>query len=230
MPEITVPYPVPYTCQYASPEQVREFVADPAALLTDPNWASYGAASPAEYAHWARRSCGVVCVKMAADALTGAPGAPVMDWVRAGLALDGYLTEPNPDHPDRRVERGWKHAALARLAANRGLQAHRAAHLALDDLAAHVRAGRLVIASVSAELGDDGPVTRHAGHLVLVYGVEHNGSEVTGVILHNPSGRTPALQAGARIPAGRFRSAFSGRGIVVGRGSEQNEEHVQPQP
>lgn len=230
MPQISVSYLVPYTCQYASPERVRVFVADPAALLDDPNWAAYGTASPAEYAHWARRSCGVVCVKMAADALSGTPSGPVMDWVRAGLAIDGYLTKPNPDHPDRQVERGWKHAALAELAASRGFYAKRVAYLTLADLAAHVRADRLVIASVSAELGDDGPITRHAGHLVLVYGIEQDGSEITGVILHNPSGRTAALQAGARIPAGRFRRAFSGRGIVIGRGSEQNEEHVQAQP
>ncbi len=215
---VTVSRPIPYTCQYASPDLVRELVHGERALTADPNWESYGAASPEEYAHWAQRSCGVVCVKMAVEALAGVEPRPVMDWVRAGLALDGYLTEFRPDHPDRPIEKGWKHSALAALARQHGLHATLAAGLSLSDLAAHLRADRLVIASVSSELGEDGPITRRAGHLVLVYGaILGAGGEVESVILHNPSGRTPALQAGACIPAARFEQAFSGRGIVVSR-------------
>jgi hypothetical protein len=214
MPDLTVPYGVPYICQFASPALVKAFIDGERALESDPNWAAYGAESPAEYAHWALRACGVVCVKMAVDGLTGVESGPVMDWVRAGLALDGYLAE---QRADRRVEIGWKHAALAQLAADRGCEAALVQHLTLDDLAAHVEAGKIVIASVSSEIGEGLPITRRNGHLVVVYGIALDGEgEVEAVILHNPSGRTAALQAGARVPAGRFREAFSGRGIIVG--------------
>jgi hypothetical protein len=214
MPDLTVPYGVPYICQFASPTLVRAFIDGVRALESDPEWAAYGADSPAEYAHWALRACGVVCVKMAVDGLTGIDSGPVMDWVRAGLALDGYLAE---QRADRRVEIGWKHAALAQLAFERGCEAALIRGVTLDDLAAYVGAGRLVIASVSSEIGEGLPITRRNGHLVVVYGVAvGDEGEVEAVILHNPSGRTAALQAGARVPADRFREAFSGRGIVIG--------------
>jgi hypothetical protein len=213
MPDLTVPYGVPYICQFASPTLVKAFIDGERALESDPEWAAYGADSPVEYAHWALRSCGVVCVKMAVDGLTGIDSGPVMAWVRAGLALGGYLAE---QRADRRVEIGWKHAALAQLAHEGGCEAALAQGLSLGDLAACVGAGRIVIASVSSEIGEGLPITRNNGHLVVVYGVEIGGEGgVEAVILHNPSGRTAALQAGARVPAGRFIEAFSGRGIII---------------
>ena len=214
MPDLIVPYPVPYVCQFASPELVRAFLSGERPLESDPNWAAYGAESPAEYAYWAQRSCGVVCVRMAVEAITGQDGGPVMAWVRAGLAIDGYLKERRPERP---VEKGWKHAALAQLAASRGCHAEPVGNLSLSDLAEHIRRGRLVIASVSPELGEEGPITRRSGHLVVVYGMGYDeAGRIEAVILHNPSGRTAALRQGARIPAGRFCEAFSGRGIVIG--------------
>ncbi len=57
-------YTPPSYCQFASPELVQAFINGERDLLSDPNWAEYGAESPEEYAHWALRACGVVCVKM----------------------------------------------------------------------------------------------------------------------------------------------------------------------
>lgn len=218
MPDRFVSYPVPYCSQYASPELIRAFIHQGLDPATDPNWASYGAQSPQEYAHWALRACGVVCVKMAADALNGAGSGPVMDWVRAGLAVDGYLTEIRPDRPDKPVEKGWKHIALARLLIDRGYDARLAADLTVDRIAGYIRDDRLVIASVTSELGESGPLTRRSGHLVVIFGVTvDDAGQVTHLILHNPSGRTATLREGARIATGRFVQGFSGRGIVVGR-------------
>ncbi|GAB4475734.1 MAG: C39 family peptidase [Anaerolineae bacterium] len=214
-----MPYDVPYVCQFASPDLVRELIGGQLPLEHDPRWPEYGADSPAEYAHWSLRACGVVCLKMAADALSGEPPRPVMAWVREGLALDGYLTELRPDRPDRPVEKGWKHAALVDLARAHGLQAEAAADLDLAAITGHLAAGRLVITSVSSELGEPGPITRRSGHLVVVIGVHLAADrQVSALIIHNPSGRTLELQAGAVIPAGRFLQAFSGRGIIIGTG------------
>ena len=215
MSEVIVSYPVPYTCQFASPALVAAFVHGERPIESDPSWASYGARSPEEYAHWALRSCGVVCVKMAVEGLSGRSHGTVMDWVGAGLELDGYLRERRRERP---VEKGWKHAALAELARRRGYHAELAADLTLSDLSGHIRADRLIIASVSSELGEDAPLTRRAGHLILLYGYHTDRfGLITHLIAHNPSGRTEALRQGARIPAARFEQGFSGRGIVVGR-------------
>ncbi|MBN1429706.1 MAG: hypothetical protein JXB07_15155 [Anaerolineae bacterium] len=215
MPTLTVSYSIPYTCQFASQELVRQFIHGKIPLEQDTRWAEYGTASPQEYAHWALRSCGVVCVKMAVEGITGHVTGTVMDWVQVGLSLDGYINKQRADRP---AEVGWKHATLARLAVERGCQAETAADLTLDDLARLIRADCVVIASVTSELGEEYcPLTRRSGHLVVVYGLALSKSGgVDGIILHNPSGRTPALQAGAMIPAKRFVDGFSGRGIVVG--------------
>jgi len=215
MSTLTISTPIPYACQFASPELVWEFINKTRNLASDPRWAEYGADTPDEYRHWAMRSCGVVCVKMAVEGLAGIAPRPVMDWVREGLSIDGYLTEIRADRP---VEMGWKHAALAELARRHGLHAELASRLTLDDLDERLRADRLIIASVTSELGEDAPITRQNGHLIVVYGAElDSSSQVQGVVAHNPSGRRPELQAGASIPAGRFMEGFSGRGIVIGR-------------
>lgn len=217
--KLLVSYPVPYVCQFASPELVRAFIFHEQPIESDPRWAEYGAHTPEEYAYWTQRSCGVVCVKMAVEAVTACPPEPVMAWVQAGLAIGGYLTELRPDRLDRPVEKGWKHAALAQLARDRGCFAEMIAGLTPEDLAVQIRADRIVIASVSSELGEDRPVTRNSGHLVVVIGAEVDAKGVVeAIILHNPSGRTSDLQAAARIPAARFQRGFSGRGIVIERG------------
>jgi len=215
MSTLTLSRAIPYACQFASPELVWEFINKTRDLKTDPRWAEYGAASPEEYAYWAMRSCGVVCVKMAVEGLAGIAPRPVMDWVREGLALDGYLTEIRADRP---VEIGWKHAALAELVKQHNLSAEIAAHLTTGDLVEHLRSDRLIIASVTSELGEDAPITRKNGHLIVVYGaaLDSQGS-VESVIAHNPSGRRPELRAAASIPVERFREGFSGRGIVISR-------------
>ena len=74
---------IPYACQFASRELVRDFLEEGRPLESDPAWQTYGAQSPAEYAHWALRSCGVVCVKMAVEGLAGLTPRPVMEWVQA---------------------------------------------------------------------------------------------------------------------------------------------------
>jgi len=152
---------------------------------------------------------------MAAEGITGCSSGTVMDWVKEGLSLNGYIANQRADRP---AEVGWKHATLAQLAIEHGCQAKLAANLTIDDLQGHIRANRVVIASVSSELGEkDEPLTRNSGHLVVVYGmILSEENTVEAVILHNPSGRAMTLQASAEIAAGRFAAGFSGRGIVTG--------------
>jgi hypothetical protein len=199
--------------QIASPELAEAFWERGVDPATDPRWAESGAASPAEYAYWSDRACGPVCVKMCVEAL-GGPARTMLDWVRAGLALDGYIVAQ--DASGHTVERGWAHRALAGMIQDAGFAAE-AVSASPAEIVAHLTAGRLVIASVSAEIGTEAPITHTGGHLVVVGGADTRASEQQPVafIVHNPSGRTPARQANAVVPAERFVAAFTGRVIVA---------------
>jgi hypothetical protein len=214
MSTITASYPVPYYSQFASPDRIAEFLEENQPIASDPRWAEYGASSPEEYAHWSIRACGVVCVKMAVEALSSKPDGSIMEWVRRGLALDGFLIQQTEEGPK---EIGWKHTALAALAEQNGLMGTLVSELTLPVIADHIAADRMVIASVTPEIGWQAPITRRSGHLVVIYGVELSDTgQIEALILHNPSGHTEALRAGAILSASRFEQAFSGRGIVIG--------------
>jgi hypothetical protein len=231
--QIRLPFTVPYYAQTASPEwaeAVFERGADPA---MDPRWEEWGAADRAEYAAWCGRACGAVCVKMCVEAL-GGPRLPVMEWVRRGLALDGYATQTGPD--GSRVEIGWVHAALVSLIESAGVYAA-ALRCEPADLCRFAAAGRPAIASVSYELGTALTVTRRGGHLVVVSGADLVHGQPGAYFVHNPSGRTPELRENARIDALRFSEAFSGRAIVVSRQpipisnpSKHSQEHRHAEP
>ena len=213
MERISLPYFVPYTAQIASPELADDIFMHRLPPEQDPRWAETGAHSPEEYAHWVERGCGVACVKMSVEAL-GGPVRPLLDWARQGVALGGYLIEQRENGES--VERGWIHAALARLCHAAGLQAE-ARPATLKEIPEHLRAGRLVIASTSYEIGTEGPVTKRGGHLVVITGAEVDGGQPVMFTIHNPSGHFTHLQAGGQIPAVRFAQGYTGRVIVVWR-------------
>ena len=87
MVQVRLPYQVPYAMQIASPELAAAIWEDGLDPASDPRWVESGADSPAEYAYWSDRACGPVCVKMCVEAL-GGPARSMLDWVRAGLALE----------------------------------------------------------------------------------------------------------------------------------------------
>jgi hypothetical protein len=210
MSEIIVSYAVSYVCQFTSPDLVADFIYERRPLEADPRWREYGAQSLEEYAHRSRRSCVVVCVKMAVEAITRQEAKPIMEWVQAGLLVGGYLTEIREDRP---VEKGWKHASLAEMAGRNSCSAKLISESAIADLAEYIRSDRLIIASVSSELGEAGPITRNSGHLVVVYAVEVNDhGGVTHIRLHNPSGRSPQLQASALLAPPDYRGTHQGGG------------------
>jgi hypothetical protein len=210
--QIRLPYPVPYTAQVASPELAGEIFSGRLDPRLDPRWAATGADTPEEYAHWTSRACGAACVKMCVDAL-GGPVLSLMDTIRRGEEIGAYLTERAS--PTETVERGWLHQGLAGMIQARGYWA-KPQPAGLAEIAAQLAIGRLVIASVSYELGTTLPVTRQRGHLVVLVGMDLADGEAQTVWLHNPSGRDPSLQVNAAIPAGRFGQGFSGRVVLAG--------------
>ncbi len=212
---IRLPFSVPYYAQIASPELAQAIFVDGLNPILDPRWAESGAENPQEYAYWVDRACGVACLKMCVEAL-GGPSLPLVHWARLGLERGGYLIRRTADGNDDEV--GWIHGKLAEMAREAGLEAD-ARPASLNDIAAYLRHGCLVIASVSFQAGDDRlAITKQGGHLMVVIGVDLVDGNPLAFIVNNPSGRQAALQAGARLPIERFASAYSGRVIIVCRG------------
>lgn len=208
---LTAPYPVPYHAQIASPWLAFTFFEKRMPAWLDPHWAESGAFSLEEYVYWTNRACGAACVKMAVEALGGSQRS-LLEWARHGVALGGYLSEKRGDGSS--LERGWLHRTLAEMIQDEGFFAE-PRRLAPGEFIPVLEKGGLIIASVSHEIGTNHPITKRGGHLVLVFGAELADNQVQAFILHNPSGRSPALQAAARIPLERFAAAYTGRGIVV---------------
>lgn len=208
--QIRFPGLLPYYAQIASRELAWDIFEEGLDAENDPNWARSGAGTPQEYAYWVMRACGIACVKMCVEGFGGVKRS-MMDWVQRGLAEEGYLIV---EKDGKRVERGWIHGKLARLMELEGLKST-AAPATLGEIETMLRAGCLAIASVSYELGTLYPVTFKGGHLVVVRGMDIENGRVCTVYINNPSGRLPALQDNATIPAERFEAAYTGRVIRV---------------
>jgi hypothetical protein len=210
---LRLPYPVPYYCQIASPELVNSFFTDGVDPILDPRWEETGAATPQEYAYWVERACGIVCVKMCVEAFNG-PIHNQMEWIKKGLAVEGYLITKNEEGVEQEI--GWVHSRLALLIQNEGFFAA-PAKASVTGIYDVLNQGKLVIASVSYELGTPFPITRKGGHLVVIVGVDSKNNVPQKFIIHNPSGRKTELQANASIPVERFEAAFSGRVVIASR-------------
>ncbi|MCC7206967.1 MAG: hypothetical protein IT323_06650 [Anaerolineae bacterium] len=214
--EHRAPVEVPYTAQFATPALIRAYIHDGLDGAQDTNRAAFGAAQvdPAEYAFWAHRACAIACVKMAIDAFQSAPPASMWQLIQDGLALDGYRV-----HDERGVfvDQGWFYPPLAELAARNGLETRGMAYASTLDVCAAIRDGWVIAAAVTPELGEHGPLRRYDGHFVIVYGFVWRRRRPERFLVHNPSGRYADLQAGARIPAGRFGRAFAHRFIALRR-------------
>jgi hypothetical protein len=217
MPEletIRLPYDVPYYAQIASPELAESIFVQGMNPVEDPRWAESGAESPHEYAYWVERACGVACLKMCIEAL-GGPNYSLVDWAHRGLEKGGYLVRRTEDGSIHEV--GWVYRVLASMAKEYGLMAEPCS-APLEEIPSHLRQGRMVMASVSYEAGDDRlSITHQGGHLMVVVGADCADGSPRNFYVNNPSGRRAELQAGARLSADRFAAAYSGRMIWIGQ-------------
>ncbi|MEY9848218.1 hypothetical protein ABH940_005319 [Streptacidiphilus sp. BW17] len=176
----------------------------------DPAWAASGATTPEEYAWWARRLCGMACLRMALHHVTGAEPPRALelarDYLRAGAyvkrddgGLDGLIYAPFAAHTSARHP----------------LHAQVRAELTLGEVAASVRDGSLVMLSVhpSVRTPERQPPQR-GGHLVLAVGA---GESAQGgvLFLHNPSGFAGRSQRFVRLTCTELEPFFAGRGVVL---------------
>lgn len=196
---------IPYFSQWESARLAERFVDGSLDLADDPRWAESGARTPGEYSYWARKVCGLACLKMIL-AGRGLPVPPMMTLVERALAWQAYI----PQDGDRVA--GLIYRPFADwVAAEYGITAEVAAHLPLDSVAQVASPRTPVIASVHAWIRwpDRNPPDR-GGHLVLVTGA--GGGLLR---LHNPSGIPPASQRDALVGLADFARFYAGRGLLV---------------
>lgn len=203
-----VPYDVEYVPQFASPDRINDYIHHHYDGTTDPHWPTFGAENPVDYAFWCHRVCALACLKMAIHAQTDQDPS-LWELVQIGLQHDGYRVY---DDQGMMIDEGWYVVAQIKLAADYGLEMIGHSYAPVVAMCQPILDGQLIAAAVSPEIGERQPNwRRYGGHLVLVYGFEWRGGRLHSLILHNPSGRHPELQAGAIIPAQRFRKLYANR-------------------
>jgi hypothetical protein len=208
---------VPYYSQWADPAHARRIVEVRADPCDDPLWRNFGLDDPDAYRFWARRVCGLACLKSLLDHWRlGTPSHATL--LAAAIASGCYV-----QHPDGRVD-GLLYAAFARWVGTEfGLEVDILGRHPLEELISHIACDTMVIASVSSEIRHpQHENTRQGGHLVLV-----TGSSDTGVWIHNPSGAT-GTQQDAPMALDDFRRFFANRGMVV-RAPKQGPPPPTPQ-
>lgn len=195
---------VPYFSQWESSGLAARFIDGSLSLADDPRWASSGARTAAEYEYWARKVCGLACLKMIL-ARRGLPVPATMRLVERALAWHAYI--PQGD----RIA-GLIYQPFARwVAAEYGIVTETAPELPLARVAELASPDTPVIASVHPWIRwpDRVPPAR-GGHLVLVTGADG------GLLrLHNPSGIPPASQRDALVTVADFARFFAGRGLII---------------
>lgn len=143
---------------------------------------------------WSVRACGLACASSAIEYFTGHHVSQITlfnQCVRNG----GYSSA------------GWKHAELASLISDYGINAQ-AAHLTEQAVIERVNNGELLITSVTHKFPDDG---RKGGHLILVYGASHSQNR-TILKFMDPSGWGAN---NTTVTYEKFCKSFAMKGIIL---------------
>jgi hypothetical protein len=196
----------PYYAQWESPELVARFLDGSLASDQDPRWRDSGARTAAEYAYWARKVCGLACLKMILAA-RGDPVPPMMALVERALAWGAFVPLPGTERVQGLIYRPFADWA----AAEHQLTVEVAPDLPAAALAGRLGPGTVAIASVHPWIRwpDRTPPDR-GGHLVLV-----TRSVAGQLTLNNPSGLPGHSQQGARVSLADFARFYAGRGMLV---------------
>lgn len=195
---------VPYFAQWESAHLVPEFVNGTLPTEDDPAWASWGSETPDEYAFWAKRTCGVACLRMILAYRDGSAPSPALitrECVEAGAyvvngeTVQGLIYAPFVEYVGTR----WNLAATVH------------PQLTLPEVATTVASGRPVMISVHGSIRyPAGKPAGRGGHLVLVVGYVDDC-----FLVHNPSGLPGISQEFFRMSAEELEGYFAGRGVVL---------------
>lgn len=198
---------VPYQCQFPDALRVKDYLENDFKAQNDPHWRTFGFSAAKDVDYWARRGCGIACIKMI-TAYNGIPDS-FAQLTKKGKNLGGYNVK---------LDRGWYYKPLCGLLREYGIGANSRSYLPITEIAYQLSRQNLAIASVNPQIiRDDEIVTSNekSGHLVLIIGFKIYQGRIEGFYLHNPSGQTTEMQDTAFIPLELFKRAYGERGIVV---------------
>lgn len=179
---------------------------DEPSLLND--WTSYGYRSSEEFQFWSRKVCGLACLQSLLHGWTDVRFT-MGELLTLALDWDCFVMMPsgNVQGLVYRPFMSWINAQF-------GFECELIENTTIAESGDLVRPGRVMIASVSAEIRDEStPEPQPGGHLVLVYAVED------GVVwFHNPSGYSHNSES-ASLPIGIFERFHANRGVLVAASS-----------
>lgn len=147
---------------------------------------------------WAEKCCGLACLRTLLD-YYGLPVPSQREMLVVGLHLDAY------------TPRGWDHRGLVRVAQEYGLTGYAEGYDDQSHLQRLAAGGTPSIISCTWQFPQDG---RTGGHLVVFTGEFDRGGETY-------AGFADPSRFGVEhswVPAERFWSSWSGRGIVLAAG------------
>lgn len=200
---------VPYQCQFATPDLTGKILDGDLEASNDPNWKIFGYKTAEEAAYWTMRQCGICCVKIALDRY--GVHKTVAELTEQGLKLGGY---------DKDNDRGWFYKPLVALAEKYGAKGRVFRYLTVESVAKELMSDKLVVMSVNPQIiRGDKKITNHekSGHLVVAVGFKLSGRRISGVYIHNPSGRTQDMREYAFIPSETIQRSFGNRGFLLSK-------------
>ncbi len=178
-------------------------------------WSELGFANREEATYWERSSCGILCLKMAIDALRSRAGQPlspsIRDYIRIGLEIKAYNDAS-----------GWEHDGLVCLAKHFGVAARRESGLSVEKIIEYMREGAIPLVSVKWGFATEKTLKekllfwkKYGGHIAVVTGFETDSDPQT-IIVHHTSKRPEGNWIHRDLPLKQFQDSFTGRGILVG--------------
>lgn len=175
------------------------------------NWKEMGFVDRNECEYWKNSSCGVLCLKMAIEGLSGKVSS-VADYIDVGLKMGAY----------NRIK-GWTHDGLTKLANIFGRSAKKVENQKLIDIVKYLDGGSLVLASIRNSFRERNLIEKiifwkkNGGHLCLVIGYKKGKDDkITDFIVHHTSIYSKKNWKSKLIDVNKFDDAFTGRMVVVG--------------
>lgn len=194
--------------QYESIDRVLELTSGRVPLTDDPLWWRSGAPTPAAYAAWAPRTCGLACLRAVLGHWEGS--VPTTFDLVGACQPYGVYDAGGPRSPGLRYR-----PFLRYLEERHGIPGEVVEAPIGEALAAGILgAGGFLVWSVHFGIRfPDRPPPSVGGHLVLVHGVDRSHGSVA---FCNPSGHTPETRA-ARLPLPTFAAFAADRGMALAR-------------
>jgi len=175
-------------------------------------YGEFGLAGEAECDYWKKSACGVLCLKMAAEAFDG-PNKPVAFYIEKGLQRQAYSDKF-----------GWKHAGLVRLAKDFGMDGIHQERMEVSHIKNYIDQKCLVIVSIPTAFRPKQKTWQQkllfwrktGGHLCLVRGYDLDQSGIMiGLRVNHTSVNSEWNWENKLVPVKIFEKYFTGRGVVL---------------